>query len=284
MFTGLIEEVGNVKQIVRGKQSVRLCISARNLLNDVRVGDSIAVNGVCLTVTDLAIASNELNENTSNTDLNAKNPAAHNAGGVFFADVMHETCNRSSLGCLHTGDVVNLERAMCANGRFGGHIVSGHIDTTGKIVRIYQDDISFRYVVNMPHDYMRYIVEKGSVAIDGISLTVVSKAYDAFEVSIIPHTQKHTNLHTKPVGSVVNVECDVLGKYVESMMFSQGNGTTSATTATITSTSATPAPITPTPDTPALDTLTPVAPASDTPALITPAPIISEDFLKTCGF
>ena len=251
MFTGLIEEVGKVKRIVRGRDSARLCVLANRVLEDVRVGDSIAVNGVCLTVTELDASGTR---------------GAQVTHGTFCADVMHETLRRSSLGRLRAGDAVNLERAMSANGRFGGHIVSGHIDGTGKIVRILQDDIAIRYVTKATPDIMRYIVEKGSVAIDGISLTVaganVGVAFGAgasvsagvggamlganvgrsagavsytetgaasrlnsntFEVSVIPHTQRNTNLCSRIVGDIVNIECDIIGKYVEKMMFAGGD-------------------------------------------------------------
>ncbi len=193
MFTGIIEETGRIKNIKKGAASAVLEIQASKVLEDVRLGDSIAVNGVCLTVT--GFSSSE-----------------------FSADVMHETLNRSSLGTLKTGSAVNLERAMKADGRFGGHIVSGHIDGTGVITDIKRDDNAVWYTIDAPEEIMRYVVEKGSVAIDGISLTVaeISPAY--FKVSVIPHTAGNTTLSMKRQGERVNIENDIIGKYVEKLM------------------------------------------------------------------
>lgn len=192
MFTGIIEEVGSVVSIQRSSKSF-IRISARKVLEDVHLGDSIAVNGVCLTVTDFDAAS-------------------------FQADVMNETLSRSSLGSLRSGSPVNLERAMAAGGRFGGHIVSGHIDGTGTISDKKNDGIAVWYTVSAKPEIMRYIVEKGSVAIDGISLTVAKVAADSFSVSIIPHTASQTVLGTKKVGDIVNLENDIIAKYVEKLM------------------------------------------------------------------
>lgn len=193
MFTGIIEEVGTVKKMQRGKDSVVLTIGATQVMEGTRIGDSIAVNGICLTVTDLH-------------------------GDSFSADVMHETMNRSSLAKLTAGQRVNLERAMPANGRFGGHIVSGHVDGTGQIVDIRQDDVAVWYTIAAGAEIMRYIVEKGSIAVDGISLTVARVKQDAFAVSTIPHTVRNTVLQDKSLGDTVNLECDVIGKYVEKLM------------------------------------------------------------------
>lgn len=193
MFTGIIEEVGTVKKMQRGKDSVVLTIGATQVMEGTRMGDSIAVNGICLTVTDLH-------------------------GDSFSADVMHETMNRSSLAKLTVGQRVNLERAMPANGRFGGHIVSGHVDGTGQIVDIRQDDVAVWYTIAAGAEMMRYIVEKGSIAVDGISLTVARVKQDAFAVSTIPHTVRNTVLRDKSLGDTVNLECDVIGKYVEKLM------------------------------------------------------------------
>ncbi len=193
MFTGIIEEVGTVKKMQRGKDSVVLTIGATKIMEGTRIGDSIAVNGICLTVTDLH-------------------------GDSFSADVMHETMNRSSLAKLTVGQRVNLERAMPANGRFGGHIVSGHVDGTGQIVDIRQDDVAVWYTIAAGAEIMRYIVEKGSIAVDGISLTVARVKQDAFAVSTIPHTVRNTVLQDKSLGDTVNLECDVIGKYVEKLM------------------------------------------------------------------
>lgn len=193
MFTGIIEEQGIVKNIESGRNSAVLAIKCRKVLEGTKIGDSIAVNGVCLTVTTIG-------------------------DGIYTADVMHETLERSSLGHLKMGDYVNLERAMAADGRFGGHIVSGHIDGTGTISDIYEDDNAVWYTIDAQQGILRYIVEKGSVSIDGISLTVAYVDNSCFKVSTIPHTRKETNLSEKRQGSVVNLECDIIGKYIEKLM------------------------------------------------------------------
>lgn len=193
MFTGIIEEVGTIKNIKKGIHSATLDISAKTVISDLALGDSVAVNGVCLTVT------------------------AFSSSG-FSADVMHETLNRSSLASLKSGSRVNLERAMAANGRFGGHIVSGHVNGVGTIIKKIRDDIAVRYTFRTDSDVMRYIVEKGSVAIDGISLTVTDEGEDTFSVSIIPHTMGATILSEKQVGDIVNIETDIIGKYVEKFL------------------------------------------------------------------
>ena len=193
MFTGIVEEMGQIRSIVRGASSAVLSIEANLILEDLRIGDSVAVNGVCLTATSIG------------------------AGG-FTADVMHETLNRSSLGALQKGSHVNLERAMLANGRFGGHIVSGHIDGTGTIGSIQKDDNALWYTILADAKLLRYIVEKGSVTIDGISLTVADVQSDRFAVSLIPHTAKVTVLGEKRTGDIVNLETDIIGKYVEKLM------------------------------------------------------------------
>lgn len=197
MFTGIVEEVGRITSVRKGPHSCVLTVKASRILEDVHLGDSIATNGVCLTVTDY----------TKST---------------FSADVMHETLNRSSLGSLRVGSPVNLERAMAANGRFGGHIVSGHIDGTGVIRSIREDDNAVWYSISAEPDIVRLIVEKGSIAIDGISLTVASVSSTQFSVSIIPHTRAETNLASKKVGDVVNLENDVVGKYVERLLGEAG--------------------------------------------------------------
>ena len=221
MFTGLIEETGEVAQIVRGRDSARLTIAASRVLEATNAGDSIAVNGVCLTVVEMNAArggaSFGLHGEIAERDARGAG-SAKRMRGTFSADVMHETLRRSSLGNLRAGSIVNLERAMPAGGRFGGHIVSGHIDGTGEISCITQDDIAYVYTIKVPRNLMRYVVEKGSVAIDGISLTVAGVAAETFSVSIIPHSQANTNLRELHVGSVVNVECDVVGKYVDKIL------------------------------------------------------------------
>ncbi len=193
MFTGIIEEVGTVKEVCKNGNNSFIRIQAEKVLSDVHEGDSIAVNGVCLTVTKFD-------------------------GKIFQADVMNETLKRSSLGSLRTGSPVNLERAMSANGRFGGHIVSGHIDGTGRIINIKNDGIAVWYTIKADVNIMRYIVEKGSVAVDGISLTVAEVGADNFSVSLIPHTSGKTILSAKKTGDIVNLENDIIGKYVEKLI------------------------------------------------------------------
>lgn len=193
MFTGIVEEVGTVAEIKRGSGDSYIRISAQKVLSDTQLGDSIAVNGVCLTVTEMS-------------------------GGSFRADVMNETLNRSSLGSLMRGSHVNLERAMSAQGRFGGHIVSGHIDGTGTVTDIRNDGIAVWYTVSTGSGILRYIVEKGSIAIDGISLTVAKVTDSGFSVSIIPHTADETILSEKNIGDTVNLENDIIAKYVEKLM------------------------------------------------------------------
>ena len=193
MFTGIVEELGTIRSIRRGAASAVLSIGAEAVLSDLRIGDSVAVNGVCLTATGVD-------------------------GSGFTADVMHETLRRSSLGALGPGSRVNLERAIAADGRFGGHIVSGHIDGTGTITARRQDDNAVWYTVSASPALLRYIVEKGSVAIDGISLTVASVEADRFSVSVIPHTAAVTLLGAKGPGDVVNLETDIIGKYVERLL------------------------------------------------------------------
>lgn len=193
MFTGLIEEVGKVIRVNMGSQSGTIEIKADKVLSNSKVGDSIAVNGVCLTATDIA-------------------------GNIFKADVMAETFRRSSLGKLTSGSYVNLERAMSADGRFGGHIVSGHIDGTGNIINIESEENAIWYTISASTELLKYIVEKGSVALDGISLTVAYVDNECFKVSIIPHTKAETILQYKKCGDIINIECDVIGKYVEKLL------------------------------------------------------------------
>lgn len=193
MFTGIIEEIGRIDSIKKGTQSAVLGIRCQKVLEGTKIGDSIAVNGVCLTVTSL-----------------------HEQG--YTADVMAETLERSSLGSLSKNSPVNLERAMAADGRFGGHIVAGHIDGTGKIRDIRRDETAVWYTVEAEPQILRYVVEKGSIAIDGISLTVAGVTDSDFSVSIIPHTQGETSLGFRQKGDIVNLECDVIGKYVEKLM------------------------------------------------------------------
>lgn len=193
MFTGIVEEIGTIQQVRKGQHSAVLEIRAKQVLEDVKVGDSIAVNGVCLTVTSFSAAS-------------------------FTADVMHETLNRSSLARAANGVHVNLERAMAANGRFGGHIVAGHVDGVGTIADIRRDDTAVWYTVKADPAILRYVVEKGSIAIDGISLTVAGVGADRFSISAIPHTVQVTTLQERKVGDSVNLENDMIGKYVERLL------------------------------------------------------------------
>ena len=191
MFTGIIEELGTIAQMDRRPDSIRLTIQAHKVLEGTQLGDSIAVNGVCLTVTDM-------------TD------------STFSADVMHETMRRSSFSTIKSGSKVNLERAMQVGGRLGGQIVSGHIDGVGHVARSTTDGIARVITISIPKDMEPFIVEKGSITIDGISLTVVSVGNSQFSVSIIPHTMANTTLMDKHPGAIVNLETDVIGKYVHS--------------------------------------------------------------------
>lgn len=193
MFTGLVEELGKVKAIVRGPRSVRLTVTARNVLADVKIGDSIAVNGTCLTVVDFS-------------------------DNWFTADVMPETVERTVLAKFRLGDTVNLERTLAIGDRFGGHIVSGHIDGVGVIRDMQKDDNAVVIRIEAGPEVMRYIIKKGSIAVDGISLTVVNYGDDWFTVSLIPHTASMTTLGIKSAGSLVNLETDVVGKYVEKLL------------------------------------------------------------------
>ena len=197
MFTGIVEEIGTVERVQRGRLSAVLTIRALKVLEDTKIGDSIAVNGVCLTVTNLL-------------------------SGCFCADVMHETVERSALSRLKNGSHVNLERAMPANGRFGGHIVAGHVDGVGIINRIRRDDTAIWYEVQAEPHILRYIVEKGSVTIDGISLTVARTGKRCFSISAIPHTVEYTVLKERKEGDLVNLETDIIGKYVEKLLLPAG--------------------------------------------------------------
>lgn len=193
MFTGIIEELGTVIKLDQQGVSARITIEADKVLENTKLGDSIAVNGVCLTVTDLGKSK-------------------------FCADVMAETLRRSSLGVLKKGSKVNLERAMAADGRFGGHMVSGHIDGTGEIAKISPEGTAVWYTIEATESILDGIVEKGSIAIDGISLTVAAVTEHDFSVSIIPHTGANTTLSLKKQGDIVNLENDVVGKYVQKFL------------------------------------------------------------------
>ena len=199
MFTGIVEEVGKLQSVVSGHTQGEITIQARKVLQGTQIGDSIAVNGVCLTVTKL-----------------------HN--GAFSADVMPETLRRSNLGKLRLGSPVNLERAMSAEGRFGGHIVSGHIDATGTISEMRNEGNAVWVRIKTSSAVLALVVEKGSIAIDGISLTVAKLGADNFQVSVIPHTGNETTLLSKRVGDEVNLENDIIAKYVQRLL-NRGVGT-----------------------------------------------------------
>lgn len=193
MFTGIIEEVGVVRNVKMGAKSAVITIQASKVMEDIHPGDSIAMNGVCLTVTSF--------------DRNS-----------YSVDVMHETLRRTNLGTLKSGSRVNLERAMAADGRFGGHIVAGHVDGPGTILSMEKDDNAIWITVGANPSVLRYIVEKGSITIDGISLTVAEVDDKSFAVSVIPHTGANTTLLDKKPGDTVNLETDMIGKYVEKLL------------------------------------------------------------------
>ncbi|WHH61725.1 riboflavin synthase [Petroclostridium sp. X23] len=199
MFTGIVEEIGKVKGIEFGTQSIKLSIYCRNILEDVHIGDSISTNGVCLTVTKLYPDS-------------------------FTADVMPETLRKTSLNSLKAGSKLNLERALRADGRLGGHFVTGHIDGTGTIIEKKREGNAIWIGISAHQDIMRHIVNKGSIAIDGTSLTVAIVDEKGFKVSLIPHTADVTILSLKNIGDIVNLECDILGKYIEKLMTNRAQG------------------------------------------------------------
>ncbi|PIC86644.1 riboflavin synthase [Sporosarcina sp. P20a] len=193
MFTGIIEEIGLVQQIQPGAQSMTLTISASLVLTDVRVGDSIAVNGVCLTVKSFS-------------------------KDRFAADVMPETVSSTSLRQLATGSPVNLERALAANGRLGGHFVTGHVDGIATIRDKRTVDNALYIRLSLPQGYNPYLLHKGSIALDGTSLTIFEVKDTDITISLIPHSQEMTVIAKKQVGDIVNFECDMLAKYVENML------------------------------------------------------------------
>lgn len=193
MFTGIIEEVGEIQTIKKGANSAIITIKADKVLEDLQLGDSVALNGVCLTA--VSIEKNN-----------------------YSVDVMHETLRRTNLGELKSGSRVNLERAMAANGRFGGHIVAGHVDGTGRITSMKRDDNAVWIYVDTSADILKYIIDKGSITIDGVSLTVAKVDEKSFAVSVIPHTGVNTTLLTKKPGDTVNLENDMVGKYVEKLL------------------------------------------------------------------
>ncbi|WP_102345034.1 riboflavin synthase [Bacillus sp. Marseille-P3661] len=197
MFTGIIEEKGTVKSIVQSGEAIVMTIAAPKILQDVHLGDSIAVNGVCLTVTSYD-------------------------SQVFSVDIMPETVRATSLKDLKMGSKVNLERAMAANGRFGGHIVSGHVDGIGTIIKKQPVSNAVYYEIEVDKSLLRYMLYKGSVTVDGTSLTIFGLTENSFTLSLIPHTLSETIIGDKSRGDIVNIECDILGKYIEKFI-SKGN-------------------------------------------------------------
>lgn len=193
MFTGIVEELGTVRSIAISGNSGQLRVKASKVLENTKIGDSIAVNGVCLTVVTLEPDG-------------------------FTADVMAETVRRTSFSILKNGSPVNLERAMAADGRFGGHIVAGHVDGTGTIRSMKREENAVWVTIEAGSEILDLVVEKGSITIDGISLTVAGLGDDYFQVSVIPHTAKETNLLSKKPGEPVNLETDIVGKYIRKLM------------------------------------------------------------------
>lgn len=193
MFTGIVEEIGTVKTLRREGGASRLTVSARIVTEDAAVGDSICVNGVCLTVVELDRSS-------------------------FSADVAIETLKVTNLGELRIGTRVNLERALRISSRIGGHLVTGHVDAIGRITEKRREANGWRVFISAPRDAMKYIIKKGSIAVDGISLTVADVSEDGFEVAVIPHTAEVTTLGLKSAGDTVNLETDIIGKYVERLL------------------------------------------------------------------
>ncbi len=192
MFTGIVQEVGNIVSVT----SKDLTVAAQSVLKEVELGGSIAVNGICLTVTDFDSKS-------------------------FSVDVMPETLRRTNLGLLRPGDKVNLERPLTFNGEIGGHLVQGHIDDTGKVIQIAKESDAVLMRFRAKPEVMRYIVEKGFIAVDGTSLTVTTRDADTFGVSLVGFTRAHTILSARQPGDIVNLEVDIIGKYVENLSIKQ---------------------------------------------------------------
>jgi riboflavin synthase len=193
MFTGIIEELGTIQTLTQARDGARIIVHAPTILSDAKIGDSIAVNGVCLTVVEKTVTT-------------------------FAADISAETLRRTSLKQIRTGSKVNLERPMTPNARFGGHIVQGHVDAMGKFTSAKAEGDGWNVRIKFPPELGQYIVEKGSITVDGISLTVASLSDDWFEIAVIPHTWKVTNLSMLKPGAAVNLEVDVIAKYVERML------------------------------------------------------------------
>ena len=197
MFTGIVEEVGRVTSAQSGK----LVISASEVLQEIKLGGSIAVNGVCLTITSLTVSS-------------------------FSIDIMPETLERTNLGLLNTGDEVNLECPLTLRKPLGGHLVQGHVDDTGRIASITQQGGAMLFRFEVPHGVVRYVVEKGFIAVDGVSLTVVTKDASSFQVSVVDFTRNQTTLGNRQVGDLVNLEVDIIAKYVEQLSQPHHSGIT----------------------------------------------------------
>ncbi len=193
MFTGIVEEMGSVKALRREPSAARLTVSASVVLEGTAIGDSISVNGVCLTVVEMGKSE-------------------------FSVDIAHETLKVTNLGELHVGQKVNLERALRLSARIGGHLVTGHVDAVGRIREKRQEGNSWRIFFEAPEKALRYIIKKGSIAVDGISLTVADMDASGFSIAMIPHTAKLTTLGFKSGGDSVNLETDIIGKYVERLL------------------------------------------------------------------
>lgn len=193
MFTGIVEEIGHIHHISKTSRAEKLVISCEKVLEGTKIGDSIAVNGTCLTVTAMD-------------------------GTSFSADVTPETMRRTAFSLFRPGTPVNLERALRLGDRLGGHIMMGHVDGTGRILSMKKDDNAVNISISTDRKWMRYIIEKGSVAVDGISLTVAGRTEESFSIALIPHTGSETALLLKHPGDLVNLECDYLGKYVEQLL------------------------------------------------------------------
>jgi riboflavin synthase len=199
VFTGLIEDLGTVRELQKGADGVRLSVTTHIPTAELSLGESIAVNGICLTAVEFG-------------------------AGAFAADVSRETLGRTNLGNLAVGDPVNLERALRLSDRLGGHLVSGHVDGTAVLESRQREGNALRFTFRFPPDLGRYLVEKGSVALDGISLTIADTAEETFSVAVIPHTLERTTLHRLKEGARVNLETDILGKYVERLLRGGGAG------------------------------------------------------------
>ena len=198
MFTGIVEELARVKKIKAKKQGIRYTISANTVLDDLEIGDSICINGVCLTVTE-------------------------KQKDMFSLDIIEETLDKSNLGELRENDYVNLERAMKVSDRFGGHIVQGHVETQGVILEKQIEEDEARISVCLDHEWMRYCIPKGSITLDGVSLTIASINKNIIEIALIPHTLENTTLGLKDKSDTLNVETDIIGKYIDRLLTFDGD-------------------------------------------------------------